>query len=228
MVNKIKDVKGRFVRTFNPMTIIGQTYGRLTAISVIGSNGLKNLKCVCSCGGETLINSHSFGRTKSCGCLKAESSARTAIFTNYRHGMSRSKVFAVWASMLQRCRDSKCKAFKNYGGRGIMVCEKWQTFEGFFEEMGEPGKNQSIDRIDVNGNYSKENCRWTDRKTQSRNRRSNRTITFNGKTACISEWSENLGLSKTLIRTRLNLGWPVEDVLSLKKYHRWNPRPLKD
>lgn len=133
-------------------------------------------KCLCDCGTERVVPRCNLtsGKTKSCGCAKASiiSAKKT------KHGQSRSvfskasKEYNAWSSMITRCLNPENHGFKNYGARGIAVCERWKVFENFYDDMGQcPEKNWSLDRIDPNGNYEPANCRWADKKTQSRNRR---------------------------------------------------------
>lgn len=125
--------------------------------------------------------------------------------------------YHIWYGIIQRCNNPKNHAYGHYGGRGIKACARWQGedgFEHFMEDMGaRPDKNVSIDRIDNNGDYCPENCRWADKKTQGNNRRDNRPITFNGKTQNLTQWAEELGINRNTLHTRLNRGWSVERAL---------------
>lgn len=136
--------------------------------------------------------------------------------------MTKSKVWICWDSMLQRCNNPKHKSYPQYGGRGIAVCERWHVFENFYEDMGEPNE-LTLDRIDVNGNYEKSNCRWATLKEQGRNTRANRLLTFQGETKPLSYFTEKFGLRKNLIRERLQRGWTVEDAILQPdaKLKRW-------
>jgi hypothetical protein len=132
------------------------------------------------------------------------------------HGKSRSKTYRAWSGLKQRCFNQKEKQFKDYGGRGITVCERWvNSFEAFLADMGECPEGMSIDRIDNDGNYEPGNCHWTTKKEQSRNTRGNHPITFNGKTQTAIEWAEELGISAGIIRNRLYSKLPTERVLEM-------------
>lgn len=117
----------------------------------------------------------------------------------------------------KRCLDSNNQSYPNYGGRGVTVCDRWKdSFEAFLEDMGDrPSEAHTIDRIDNNKGYYKENCRWVDRKTQGRNKRNNCLIEFQGETRCLSEWAELVGLSVATLKTRLKLGWSIERALTI-------------
>ena len=124
-----------------------------------------------------------------------------------------TRTYKRWAGMLQRCTNENRPDYNYYGNRGIRVCDKWLNFKGFYEDMGDCPEKLTLDRIDTNGNYCKENCRWADRKTQSRNTRKNRIITFNGQTKCVSEWAEITGIKYITLIDRLERNWPNQKLL---------------
>lgn len=118
--------------------------------------------------------------------------------------------------MIQRCTNHKNKYYPNYGGRGITVCQEWRdSFENFLKDMGECPSKHQIDRIDNNGGYRKENCRWVTPKTNSRNRRDNRLETHNGKTQCLAAWAEEIGINIKTLGSRLRNGWSIENALKI-------------
>ena len=124
------------------------------------------------------------------------------------HRMSRTPEYDAWAQMRQRCFNPNHKSYSNYGDRGITVCDRWLNFENFITDMGSrPTAKHSIDRIDNNGDYQKDNCRWATRKDQADNRRSNRFITIGCVTLNVTQWTKEMGFGKGVIYTRLNLGW---------------------
>lgn len=173
--------------------------------------------CSCSCGNIVLVDTKSLTtrNTKSCGCYSKEVHSR--ILT--KHGASRSKLYFVWNDMKSRCTDVNAVPYRDYGGRGIIVCNEWMTsFESFQQWALSNGYRQglTLDRIDVNKGYNPENCRWVTMKVQCNNKRNNRFISYNNETRTISEWSEIAGINKAVIRYRLNSGWDVKDALTIK------------
>lgn len=120
-----------------------------------------------------------------------------------RHGLSDTRIHRCWMSMRGRCERPTDSAYANYGGRGIKVCERWQTFENFLEDMGPMPDGMEIDRIDVNGDYEPGNCRWATPYQQNRNRRNNRLIEFNGRVMCLTDWAQELGIKKECLHRRI-------------------------
>ena len=132
-----------------------------------------------------------------------------------RHGYFGTKVYEVWHSMKRRCTKPGDKGYQNYGGRGIKVCVRWMKFENFLADMGEPPAGMSLDRINNDGDYCPENCRWTTPKVQSNNRRPGNVhvLTFNGETMNASDWAKRLGISPQAMGHRLE-NWPLERALT--------------
>lgn len=186
-----------------------QRFGRLVVIGSINVRGLGiGWKCLCDCGTEIYAAGGNLdsGNTQSCGCLHRD---------NHRtHGKTKSRVYVIWKAMRRRCQNPKALEFKNYGGRGISVCERWQTFENFYEDMGDPPDGFSIERNDNDGNYEPSNCRWASYKEQLNNTRSNRFLEAFGKRQTLTQWSEELNIPVTTIRNRLDrAGLSVERAL---------------
>lgn len=135
-----------------------------------------------------------------------------------KHGLSKTKLYSVWCSMKSRCHNPTDAAYHYYGGRGIIVCERWrEDVQNFFEDMGFAPEGYTLDRINNDGNYCPENCEWVSRKHQMNNRRCNRFITFDGVRKTAMQWSQDLGIPHQTIYARIDLGWPVEKVLSIGK-----------
>ena len=126
------------------------------------------------------------------------------------HGKSGAKAYKTWEKMKSRCQSQNNISYKNYGGRGISVCKRWDNFEHFFADMGEKPKGLSLDRIDNNGNYEPSNCRWATPKQQATNRRNTVKITFNNKTQGIKAWATELNMNFGTLKARIYKGWPIE------------------
>jgi len=152
--------------------LTGQVFGRLTVVGFagIGSNRSARWECICLCGAVVVINSATLrnGRTQSCGCYHKQLLRER----NTLHGLCKSTEYGSWSNMRKRCNRPNDPQYADYGGRGITVCEEWESFENFYKDMGpKPTPKHSIDRIDVNSNYEPSNCRWADRIVQARNMR---------------------------------------------------------
>lgn len=144
-----------------------------------------------------------------------------------KHGMRLSDEYRIWRHMRTRCENEKCPAYKNYGGRGIFVCDKWKTFVGFFEDMGKrPSKEHSIDRIDNLKGYSPENCRWATYKEQNRNRRDNRMFVVDGISASLAEHCERRNLKYKTIHRRIVCGASIEIALNGARLKRNSIKPM--
>lgn len=194
--------------------LTGQKFGRLEVKKEAGrtKNGKILWLCKCDCGAETTVTGNHLKskHTKSCGCLSREITRRR----NTTHGMHDSPTYNSWCSIKVRCDKPQCKSFKNYGGRGIKVCEQWKSFGNFLADMGEKPEGMSIERIDNDGDYCPENCRWATRKEQNRNTRNNYMIKHQGKTKCIGEWAEELGVNYSILYSRLRR-YPPEVALNM-------------
>lgn len=135
------------------------------------------------------------------------------------HGMRNTPEYQIWFDMKRRCNDPRIKRYKDYGGRGISVCDSWMTFSNFIKDMGKrPSEKHSLDRIDNNKNYSPDNCRWATTKEQALNSRRNVFLTHNGISLTIYEWAEKLGLKYTTLYSRYKRGWSTERILTNNLY----------
>jgi hypothetical protein len=185
--------------------LIGQQFGRLTVLNqeAPGKHGHRMFKCICICGNEiTTAATHLVhGNTKSCGCLLFDWLRENKII----HGQRQNPVYHVWHCMKMRCSNPKNKAYKFYGARGITYDPTWETFKNFYDDIGflyQPGLQ--LDRIDNNGNYTKDNVRWATRKQNTRNTRANRYITIEGETKLLCEWAEEYGITDKILHQRYN------------------------
>lgn len=198
-----------------PIDLLGQKFGDWEVLSAAdsppGYTHLRFWNCRCKCGalavrkGAQLRWAQAKGMHQSCSQC-----ART------RHGLTKSPEYQVWTHIHHRCENPASQAYKNYGARGVTVCERWATFEAFIFDMGpRPSPGHSLDRIDNAKGYSPENCRWVVSKVQNRNRRGNAHVTFEGKTLPISEWAEIGGFTDAVFRQRLIAGWSMEEALNI-------------
>lgn len=149
----------------------------------------------------------------------------------YKHGERNSRLYTIWCRMKQRCFDTKIECYKNYGGRGITICDEWKNNYSAFKEWAINNgykDDLTIDRIDVNGNYEPNNCKWATRKEQANNTRTNRNITYNNETHTLAEWSDITGIQRDVIKSRIEKGWSLDNVFSKgvrhssRRYYTYN------
>jgi hypothetical protein len=189
--------------------LVGNRFGNLLVISRAPNAG-KATKwlCLCDCGKIKSIRALLLvtNKTVSCGCYRKKVCKK--MFSN--HGMSNSSEYSVWQAMKRRCYDKNNKYYDRYGGRGVTVCDRWvNSFENFYSDMGKRPKNYSIDRIDVNGNYSPENCKWSDSIEQANNKSTNSKYLYGEENLTISQWARKAQISPMALRQRLNGGIPL-------------------
>lgn len=140
--------------------------------------------------------------------------------TTLRHGEYNSLLHRIWCSMRQRCTNPKDQAYPDYGGRGIKVCERWDSYEAFRDDMGPRPPGATVDRKNNDGDYCPDNCRWATRKQQNNNRRDNVRLTHNGKTQTVPEWADELGVKPGTIHMRLKRGWTASEALTTPMANR--------
>jgi hypothetical protein len=203
MQNCTNDLTGT---KFNHLTVIGKSEHK-------GAKWKKYWDCLCVCGTVKPITTYAIThqRNKSCGCRKGEGN----IGIKSLSGLNKSE-FNSWWSMKNRCYDPNHKNYKHYGGRGIRVCEEWnENFSAFLNDMGKkPTSNHTIERVEIDKGYYKENCKWATKMEQARNKRNNVIVTFEGKTMCLAEWAEFLGVHRGILAARIRKGWAMDKVLS--------------
>lgn len=194
--------------------LTGETFGRLRVLGREGINkhGQLTWSCECECGNRkvTLGMLLRKGQVQSCGCLHKEITASI----NKTHGKAATPIYYIWRSMMDRCHAPKSHAYSRYGGRGINVCERWQSFEDFYADMGDRPEGKSLERIDNNGDYSPENVVWADAKAQANNRRSNVILEHNGEKKTMQQWADQLGVKIQTIWARIDRGWTVDRALT--------------
>lgn len=196
---------------------IGQVYNNWTVLKEVEPYKYqRKFLCRCVCGAEKIVFFNNMKRlNSSCGCYQ-----RKLISNMFKtHGKSGNRCYEDWCKLKERCYNAHSKDYPNYGGRGIYICRRWRrSFESFYNDMGEkPSKNHTLDRIDNDGPYATWNCKWSTRKQQSRNKRNNVLISFNGETKCLSEWAEGTGFKYRTLYTRLFiLKWSVKNAFTKK------------
>lgn len=190
--------------------ITGQRFGRLVVESYAGTNsgGMALWNCKCDCGGIAVVTGSHLrnGHTRSCGCFHDETAAK-----RFRtHGLSKTRLYTIWASMIDRCCRAESESFKYYGGRGINVCDRWRhSFENFLSDMGECPEGLTLERKDTNGNYEPDNCVWDTIEVQANNRRNNKHLTIDGETKTYAQWEKLHGLREGAISNRLRNGQTI-------------------
>ena len=216
----------------NRIDLDKQKFGRLTVMAFAGTkNKRATWLCKCDRGNKIITNGADLrsGHTQSCGCLKRDRSSAA----HKKHGLSKTAFHTMWTQMKKRCANPKDIAFKNYGGRGIKVCNRWLDFINFWDDMYEKylrhrknHKHTTIERKKNNGNYEPNNCIWATQKEQSRNTRHNRTITYKGKTLCAHDWAKELGIIYTTLIYRLNK-YPPEIAFNMHQ-RNYNLKQVKE
>lgn len=202
--------KKNYIPNTRIVNLIGSRYGRLLVIAFSGKRkNNRYWECQCDCGVVTVVAGGEIcrGTVVSCGCLRKEKATT--------HGMYKSSEFKIWQKMKSRCFNENHHGYKDYGGRGITVCNRWLKFENFLEDIGNrPSPRHSIDRIDVNGNYEPSNCKWSTLKEQARNKQNTFYIEIDNKKMCLSEFCEVYSLKRSTARWRIKNGWCLAKVIS--------------
>lgn len=204
----------KFNRSYN---VEGQKFNNLFIQKVYKEKGFVMATCLCDCGTTKDIRIYPIldGAVISCGCLHSKA-FKERVTT---HGQSHSPEHTAWTALRDRCKNPNNPRFEHYGGRGIVVDPRWDSFEQFYADMGpRPSNKHSIDRRDNDGPYSPENCYWATREEQARNRQSTKMITFDGQSLCIADWARLSGLRPNVIRHRLLQGWSIKDALTTNGY----------
>lgn len=212
-------------------SIFGQKYGRWTVLdeyeiryqTTSKGNNQKHVyvKCKCECGTIRYVDIRGLidGVSNSCGCLSKEIHSKLIKRQRTKHGEAqvgkKTRLYKIWVEIRRRCNNSKCERYKDYGGRGIKICDEWNDYSCFKDWVLSHGYTDelSIDRIDNDGNYEPDNCRWATDIEQANNKRNSRFITYNNQTHTLSEWSRIVGIKQSILWKRLNRGWDLDKAL---------------
>lgn len=202
-----------------PEDLAGRIFGRLTVIkegpAYLSLKGVRLARwwCSCACGRvSNLIQASNLrsGGTRSCGCIH-----RNQGTTHGQAGGKKSKTYNSWRDMKKRCNNPNHRAYADYGGRGIKVCQRWQdSFDNFLEDMGPKPNGYTLDRIDNDGNYEPGNCRWASARTQANNRRNNILVIAEGVEDTLANHCRRLNLRYSVVKQRIRSGWPIEKALN--------------
>lgn len=195
--------------------ISGHVFGQLLVLRYSHTEGKKAYwLCQCSCGvGRYVVGTAlRSGNTKSCGHDRYKNAVAASRPVTTKHGMEGTPTYKSWRSMKERCLNATHKSYSYY--KNVGICDRWvNSFEAFFSDMGERPEGTTLDRVDNDGDYNPKNCRWATHKEQARNRGNNRIIEFSGKSMCLAEWAEIVGLRQDTLSWRIN-AWGVEDALT--------------
>jgi hypothetical protein len=188
--------------------LTGKTIGGWFVLRRNDTRAGQNTNWDCRCLGCGMVQTHQASnlRPTSKGCRSCATK---------RHGKSRTRIHNIWATMIARCTNPTSDEFERYGGRGIAVCERWEIFENFLADMGEPPSGMTLERKNNDLSYSPANCVWASRKAQARNRRSNHKLVAFGRCQCLAEWAEEFNIGQGCLWKRLFLyKWPAEEALT--------------
>lgn len=215
-------------RAYNFIDISGQRFGKLVAKEYIGRKKDQGYwLCICDCGNmcEKRTCHLKSGASTSCGCYRK-------IFASNQfktHGLTKHPLYAIHRGMISRCHNPNSESYKMYGAKGIVVCERWHSFENFYNDVITGYKSGlELDRFpNPRGNYEPSNFRWANKHQQSRNKTDNRFLEFNGERIILEDWGKKLGIDKRVLWCRLKAGWPIEKTLTTPILKTWIRRKKK-
>lgn len=210
--------------------ITGQRFGRLTVIERVKNTSRKDSLwlCKCECGNikEVTYSNLNSGHTKSCGCFRIETTSKRNTKTKIKHHLCSDPIYEKWTFMKSRCYYTNNDSYTDYGGRGIVVCDEWidteNGFINFYNWSINNGwaKDLTLDRIDNNGKYCPENCRWATLKEQANNKRNTVYLEYNDIKLSLSEWAEKLDVPRYILKERRSLGWSDDKIITTPIQHR--------
>lgn len=208
--------------------LTGQRFGRLICQKIVGRTEYKKViwECLCDCGKTCTANANHLrtGARVSCGCVNDE--RRKAGTSSFRHGHYRNgqgtPTHESWTAMMTRCTNPKVHEWRHYGGRGILVCDRWTDFRNFLADMGERPKDHTLDRIDPNGNYEPGNCRWATHQQQALNKRNSKHLWVFGRVRHTRELCNEYGMDRKTFKKRLDAGMTAEEAITAKPGNRWH------
>lgn len=218
-----RNSNGQFIKGENIIDKTGQRFGKLVVLEIDHerTNRKTYWKCQCDCGNIKSVRSDSLGIINSCGCIKKEQDIINLGIIN-NHNLAGHILYQTWNAMMQRCYNPNQVAYKNYGGRGIAVCDDWHDISKFIEwaEINGYKEGLTIERINVNGGYNPDNCKWITKSEQAYNKRNSVKITINGETKCLMQWVHELNIPLGRVWEAPSKGIPYEQIIS-KYSKRW-------
>lgn len=203
------------------VNLVGQSFNRWTVIARAENSaaGQTRWLCRCTCGNEAVVQAAALknNHSKSCGCLKVETTVKRFTKHGYAKAGVYSPTYGSWAAMVARCTNPNHDAYPYYGGSGIKVCQRWLDFSNFIADLGEKPEGYSIERRDVKLGYEPGNCYWATLIEQARNKRTNTILTVDGISRTIAEWSEKTGVKVSTISWRLQTGKTAKEAIALPR-----------
>lgn len=218
--------------------ITGQVFGRLTVIECAGKNknGRTVWRCLCSCGRERIAlgcdlrkpgditcgicYSKEIGQRRHAISVERKKGQPPKVDRRVKHGLSNTRAYNIWLAMRTRCHNVNNPNYPYYGGRGIVICERWGVFENFLADMDMPAFGMTLERKDNDGPYSPDNCRWATRSEQNHNKRSNMIVEFHGQSMTLDQWAKELGMKYSMLYSRLVRGMSIEEAFT-RPFGRW-------
>lgn len=211
--------------------LVGKRFARLIVTSKSSRKKGPYWNCICDCGKEKEVLNYFLhsGRTKSCGCYNIERLKSYGHSCKQDNPKSHTRMYSIWNGMKDRCLNPNNDRYYDYGGRGITLCDKWLSFDGFYEDMKEGYDDLlTIDRIENDKGYSLDNCKWSTNEEQSNNKRTNLKLTFNGETKTAKEFCQIFNINEDTLRSRLKRGWSLERALTCNSKVCKSPRDLSE